>query len=121
MYSVIVHALSVITDSSFTKCIADGRGPAAVADHQSAGPLALFPLIISLSLIRVLDQKQPRSGVRVLPGQDIPSHPQAYLCVPQDPGRGFLVFYLFSAILGFQCGEIYDSILRRQAFVAYYV
>ena len=55
----------------------------------------------------------------MLPGQDIPSHSQVYLCMPQDPGRWFLVFYLFLAILGFQCGEIYGSILRRQVFVAY--
>ena len=37
-------------------------GPAAMADHQSPDPLALFPLIISLSLIRVPDEAAKKRG-----------------------------------------------------------
>ena len=30
--------------------------------------------------------------------------------MPKDPGRWFAVFYMFLSILGFQFGEVYDSI-----------
>lgn len=36
--------------------------------------------------------------------------------MPKDPGRWFAVFYMFLSILGFQFGEVYDSITVKNPY-----
>ena len=46
----------------------------------------------------------------MLRGRDVPSLSQDDWCMPEDPRGWFSVFYMFLSILGFQFGEVYDSI-----------